>query len=509
MLRAFSTVSGFTLLSRILGLVRDAMILHFLGASAASDAWFAAFRFPNLFRRVFGEGAFNSAFVPRYSRKLEEEGEAVADQFASRTLVLMSMILGVIFILSFIFMGPITRIFAAGWDGDKFDLAVKLSRITSVYLIFVCLMAGVSGVLNSRKIFGAPAFAYVVLNIVFIVGLLYFSKNISEPVYVLAWCVVVAGVLQLGVVLIAAFRNGIALRPAMPRLDADTKKLGILMIPGLVSAGVQQLNLIVGQTVASYQDDAVTWIYASDRIQQFPLGMIGIAFGIVLLPQISRSLRDNRPGDAKDALAKGIEFALLFSIPAGVAMIAIPEELIFSMFSSGKFGEEAVKMTAYALMGFAFGSPAYVIARVLQQGFYAHEDTRTPMKFAIASAVANIILCVVLFIPLKHIGCAIATSLAGWVNVILLVIGLRKIDFLDFPPGFWSRMIRMILAALVMGAAVWGLARIASSFIYVDARAIRLPAVAVVAALGAVIYFIVILLLRVTSLGELKRSFKK
>ncbi len=509
MLRHLFTISGLTMISRILGLIRDMMVSHFLGTSAAAEAWVVAFRFPNLFRRVFGEGAFNSAFVPMYSRRLEESGDAEADAFGSKTLSLMFVILASIFVVAFLFMEPITRVMVVAWEGEQFDLAVDLSRITVVYLVFVCLMAAFSGILNSRRSFAPPAFAYVLLNVVFIAGLGLVATRVGHAEYVLAWCVAIAGVLQLGIVVAAARRQGARLRPVRPQLDGDMKRLGLLMVPGLVSAGVQQLNLIVGQSVASYQEGAQMLLYNADRVNQLPLGIIGIAFGVVLLPEISRHLRGGRETQARRSMAQGIEFSLLISLPAMVALVVIPDAIINGLFRSGEFTDEDVRQTGMALAAFALGTPAYILARVLQPGYYAREDTATPMRYTIVTAVVNIVLCVPLFLLMRHVGCALATSVAGWVNVALLLVGLSRMGFIEMRPGFTGRLLRMLLSSVLMGAAVWGIARLAAPWLYADGRAPRLVAVVAVAGAGLVIYLICILATRVTSVAELKSRFRR
>lgn len=509
MFRSLFTVAGLTLVSRILGFIRDGMVLHFLGAGAAADAWVAAFRFPNLFRRVFGEGAFNAAFVPMYSRRIEEQGDSAADDFGSRTLSLMFLILSIAFVVSFIFMEPITRVMAMGYDGERFDLAVKLSRITVVYLVFVCLMAAFSGILNSRRSFAPPAIAYVILNVVFIAGLVLVTPLTGQPEYVLSWCVVVAGVLQLGIVVIAVRRRGAHLRLVRPRIDDDMKRLGLLMVPGLVSAGVQQLNLIVGQAVASFQEGGNVYIYTADRINQLPLGIIGIAFGVVLLPEISRQLRGGREDQAVSSLMKGVEFSLLISFPAMVAMIAIPDAMIYALFKSGKFTAADASETGRALAAFAIGAPAYILLRVLQPGYFAREDTRTPMRFTIISAVANMALCIGLFPLLKHVGCALATSIAGWLNVALIAVGLRRIGLFQPSRAFLGRVVRMVVCSLLMGVAIWVLARYAQPWLYADARVVRLGTMGVVVGVGLVVYFSLIIALRVTTMGELKSKFRR
>jgi putative peptidoglycan lipid II flippase len=509
MFRSLFTVGGLTLLSRILGYIRDAMIAHYIGVSAASDAWNAAFRFPNLFRRVFGEGAFNAAFVPMYSRRLEESGEAAADDFGSRTLSLMFFILSILFVVCFVFMGPITKALASGFDQERYELAVKLSRITVVYLVFVCLMAALSGILNSRRSFAPPAIAYVLLNVVFIAGLLMYAERSGQPEYVLAWCVVVAGVVQFAVVAIGVRRRGARLRWTRPRLDADMRRLGQLMGPGLASAGVQQFNLIVGTIVASYQAGAITYIYNADRVNQLPLGVIGMAFGVVLLPEITRQLRGGHEDAAIASLMKGVEFSLLISLPAMVAMMVIPGEMFTAMFRSGKFTAADVVQAGRALAAFAIGAPAYILLRVMLPGYYAKEDTRTPMRYTIVSAIANMLLCVGLFALLKHVGCALATSLSGWLNVILVAVGLRRIGLFKPGPGFYSRVVRMFIASALMGVAVWGIAQVAQPWLYAASRWVRLGSLGVVIAAGMTVYFGFILVLRVTTIAELRSKFRR
>lgn len=509
MIRSLFTVGSLTLVSRILGFVREGFILHYLGAGPAAEAWVAAFRFPNLFRRVFGEGAFNAAFVPVYSRKIEEDGDASADNFGSRTISMMFFILSVLCLLSFIFMRPITRVVALGYEGETFEMAVSLSRITAVYMIFVCLMAAFAGILNSRKVFGAPAFAYVLLNIVFLVGLIFVVPKTGHAEFVLAWCVVIAGVLQLGVVAVAARRRGVRIRLHRPRMDADLKHLALLMAPGLVSAGVQQLNLVVGQTVASFQDGGTVFIFTSDRINQLPLGIIGMSFLVVLLPEITRHLRAGREKEARESLARGVDLSLLLTLPAMFAMLVIPGELVFALFKSGQFTLEDSRQTGMALAAFALGTPAYILLRVLQPGYFARENTRTPMNFTIVSAVTNMVLCVPLFFLLKHVGCALATSIAGWVNVILLAAGLHRLGFLKMPEGFGSRLLRMIIAAGVMAVAVWWGAQLTERWLFVDSRVLRLSVLGGIVAGGAAIYFLLIFALRVWTISELKQQFRR
>ncbi len=511
MIRSLFTVSGFTLLSRILGFVRDKLIAVHLGGGAMADVWVAAFRFPNVFRRIFGEGAFNAAFVPMYSRRLEEEGHEAADGFARRTLSLMATILFACFVLAFIFMEPIVNYTNWGYAEDgRLELAVDASRITVVYLIFICLVAALSGVLNSRRVFAAPAFAYVVLNIVFLGALLFVIPKTGQPLKVLCWSVVVSGVLQLVVVFIAALRRGFNLRPRLPKIDGDMKRLGVLMAPGLLSAGVQQLNLLVGQAVASFDIGGQASIYYADRIQQLPLGIIGMAGSVVLLTEITRSLRGGDDEGAKKCLNQGMEMALLLSLPATVAMLVIPQEIMYGIFEGGQFTKEAAVTAGCVLMAFAPGVPAYVLAKVLQPGYFAREDTKTPMRFSIATALTNIVLVYPLFLWLGPVGCALATSIAGWVNVVLLWFGLRNANFMGIVAGFYSRMFRILLASILMGCAVWGLAKLAAPLLFGDSPfLIRVSVLFALVMAGVVLYVISVIVTRVYTLEELKGRLKR
>lgn len=511
MIRSLFTVGGFTLLSRILGFVRDKLIASHLGGGALADVWVAAFRLPNLFRRIFGEGAFNAAFVPMYSRRLEEKGDAAADAFARRTLSLMGVILVTCFVLAFIFMEPLVRITNLGYEEEgRLEPAVAASRITVVYLIFICLVAGLSGVLNSRRIYGAPAFAYVVLNLVFLAALLFVVPKTGNPLEVLCWSVVVSGVLQLAVVLGVALRRGVDLRPRLPKVDDDMRRLGVLMAPGLLSAGVQQINLLVGQTVASLEIGGQAAIYFADRIQQLPLGIIGMAGSVVLLTEITRNVRSGDDAGAKRCLNQGIEMSLLLCLPATVAMLVIPREIMYGIFEGGEFAGDTAREAGWVLAAFALGVPAYVLAKVLQPGYFAREDTRTPMRFTIATALTNSVLVYPFFLWLGPVGCALATSVAGWVNVLLLWFGLRGADFMGTVPGFFGRVVRILAASLLMGAAVWGLARVAEPWLFREGQfLVRISILMALVLLGLVAYVLAVVVTRVYTLTELKQRFRR
>lgn len=511
MFRSFFTVGTLTLASRIAGFVRDKLIAVHLGSGAMADVWVAAFQLPNLFRRVFGEGAFNAAFVPMYSRRLEERGARAADAFARRTLSTMFVILMACFVLSFVFMEPIVRLTNIGFTGDeRFELAVKASRVTIGYLVFICLVAGLSGILNSRKVFAAPSFSYVALNLVFLVALLVVVPRTGAPLLVLSWSVLVAGVAQLAIVAVSCFRHGVDLRPILPHFDADMRQLSVLMGPGLVSAGVQQLNLLVGGAVASLQIGGKIGINLADRINQLPLGLIGMAAAVVLLPEITRALRGGDEAAAKRSLSQGLELSLFLCLPATVALLVIPREIMYSIFEGGKFEGEAALEAGWILAAFAAGTPAYILAKVLQPGYFAREDTKTPMYYTIAAAVTNMVLVYPLFLWLGPVGCAAATSVAGWVNVLLLWFGLRGAGFMGLSPGFAGRVLRLLLAAVLMGLVVWLLARSGQGLLMAEGRfAKRFASMGLLVSLGLFAYLAAVVALRVYSLAELKKRFRR
>lgn len=512
------TVSGLTLLSRVLGLLRDVVINHHLGQGATSDAWNAAFQFPNLFRRVFGEGAFNAAFVPSYSSKLKE-GEEQAFTYGSKVIVLLAMILAVLFLLCFIFVWPIMKLCNPGYAPETLELTVSLARITMGYLFFVCLLAGFSAILNSHRKFFAPAFSYAFLNIAFLGGLFVAVPIVKNPVQVLVWSLLAAGVIQLAVVVIPAYRMGFRVNFKIPKLDDDIKKLGILMLPGLLSAGIQQLNLLVGGWVVSFQEGGKTVIYNADRINQLPLGLIGIAFGVVLLPEITKRIKDDQYLEARASLQTGMVHAMFLTLPAMIGMAVLAEPILYVLFEGGKFDGEDARISAQALLAFAFGCPAYVIARVLQPGYFAREDTKTPMKFTLISAVVNILLCFIAFVFLKgsgklHIGCAAATSVAGWVNVFLLGFGLRKFELIRLGMRFWRKMGRMLIASCIMGVGIYFASELLHEPIHTEAEGLRdrfyrTIVLLLVISGGGALYFTIAHFIKAMTVRELKSGFKR
>ena len=653
-------VSGFTAISRLLGFLRDILIVRYLGSGLLGDAFFSAFRFPNLFRRIFGEGAFNAAFVPMFGRRLENEGEEKAMRFASNAFSTLLVMLVVVTLFAIPFMSQIMGVVVPGFkakvelslassqsggareafsvpvDGrrdvylavpqgesgdcytlenlrfveevelefphfigsgkrgdiatiqqvskafdiqeservrrkggkpdsaivnfqndserwiitgngharlrlplghdygwfegelvhqsepidskaqlkiyrnhpDTLDLTVRLSRITFCYLLFMALVAHLSGVLNTFRIFGVPAAAPILLNVVFLVGLGVFvvAMKSDVPAHVCAWCVAVAGLLQFALLYGACWKNGYKVRVQKPVFDSSMKRLFLLMGPGILAAGIQQINLLVGGVIASFQQGAITWLYVSDRIYQLPLGMIGIALGVVLLPEVTRLVRRDDAKGASDSMVRGMELGLLITLPAAVAMLVIPEQIITVLFQRGEFTADDAYQSGMALRGFALGLPGYVLIKVLQPGYFARENTRAPMMMAGVTVVVNIVVSLLLFGPLGHVGIAIATTVAAWVNVVLLARGLKGMVH----PGkeFWSRSLRTVAASVAMGVIVWlGFQVLAGWFD--EAFWKQCVALGLLIGLGMSVYAVLVLWWKATSMGELRAGFKR
>ncbi|MHA1152351.1 MAG: murein biosynthesis integral membrane protein MurJ [Alphaproteobacteria bacterium] len=457
LVRSLATVGGYTGISRILGFVRDILIAAVIGTGPVADAFFVAFRLPNLFRRLFGEGAFNSAFVPLFARHLEEGGKAAARVFAEQTLAVLLSVLLLLSALAMAAMPWFMYVLAPGFavEPEKFDLAVRLSRITFPYLLFMSLVALLSGLLNSLYRFAAAAAAPILLNICFIFALVVVLPLTGAPERLLAWTVVVAGLGQFLWLLIACHRAGFVLRLPRPRLTPGVRRLLKLMGPGVLSAGALQINLLVGTIIASLQASAVSYLYYADRVYQLPLGLIGIAFSVVLLPDLTRKLRSGAEAEAMAQLNRGLEISMLLTLPAAVALVVIPWPIVVVLFERGIFDRASTDATALALMAFAGGLPAYVLVKVLQPAFFAREDTVTPFRMAIVTVAANIAFSLILFWPLGHVGIALATTISAWLNAALLGAVLFRRDLLRPDARLKARLPRIALASLVMGAGLW------------------------------------------------------
>lgn len=455
LMAGFFTVGIWTLLSRILGFVRDIMIAGYLGTGLVAEAFLVAFSLPNLFRRFFAEGAFNMAFVPIFSKKLESNDDPA--QFAQDAFAGMACLLTVFTTIGIIAMPALVAAMASGFMADdRFELAVTYGRIAFPYILFISLSALLSGVLNATGRFVAAAAAPVLLNITFILALgivaLIMDPTAFDIGMSLAWAVPIGGIVQMALVYVAARRAGFPMRLRFPKITPDLKRLAFIAAPAALSGGIMQINLLVGRQVASFFDSAVAWLNYADRLYQLPLGVVGIAIGVVLLPDLSRRLRSGDDAGGRDAFNRASELALALTIPAAIALITIPVPLVSVLFERGAFTSDDTTATAMAVAIYGLGLPAFVLQKSLQPLFFAREDTKRPFYYALAAMTINLVLAVGLSYFIGFIAAAIGTTLTSWAMVIMLARGARTMgDAAKFDTRFHKRIWRIIGASLAMG----------------------------------------------------------
>ncbi len=458
LLRASATIGVFTLASRLTGFARDSVIAAILGTGMVADAFFIAFKLPNLFRRLFAEGAFSAGFVPIFSTLLTRDGKDAAQRFTEEALAALTLTLLVLLAVFETFMPIVMLGLAPGFVSDppKFDLAVELTRITFPYLVFVSVVSLMGGVLNSLGRFAGQAAAPVLLNLMLIGALLVFRDSLESNGHALAWGVFAAGILQLTGMAVACWRAGFRLRPRLPRLSPEVRELGRLMLPAVIGTGAAQVNIAVDIIIASLlPTGSVSYLFYADRLVQLPLGVVGVAVGTALLPLLSRQVGAGDHAGATTSLNRAIELVLLLCVPAAVALTLIAHPLVHVLFERGAFAPEATDATARALIAFAFGLPAYVLIKALSPPFFARKDTRTPVKIAVFALTLNVVLNLALMGPLLHVGLALATAISAWVNAGLLALVLRRRNQLVLDPRLRRALVRGALALAVMGGALW------------------------------------------------------
>jgi putative peptidoglycan lipid II flippase len=496
--RALGSVGGLTLASRVLGLVRDSLFARFVGAGFASDAFLVAFRLPNLFRALFAEGAFSAAFVPMFNRKVgDKAGAGLPDgiTFAQDVLSVLFPILIVMTVVLELLAWPVTLALSGKFNGvsqDQFAFAVMLSRLTIPYLMLISLVSLLGSILNSMHKFWVNAAAPILLNLTLIAALLFFHA--ADPYGTArnqALAVTISGALQLLWLIWACRSNGIRLRLKLPRFGPDVKRLLALILPAAAGAGAVQINLVVSTALAAslLAHGSVTYIYMADRVNQLPLGLIGIGLGTVLLPLISRQLASGDEAAAMETQNRGLELALLLTLPATVALVLCGGPIVAALFQHGKFTPEDTYFTAQALAAFSIGLPSYILVKVLTPGFYARADTRTPVRYATISMVVNLILNLALIAPLKHMGPPLATALASTVNVTLLYRMLRKRGHFVPDARLLRRVWRLALSALAMGAVLWLLQGYVMPYTH-GTWIVRSTAMVVLVAAGGLVYAI-------------------
>ncbi len=511
LLRFAATVAGYTLVSRVLGFLRDILIARYLGAGLVADAFFVAFKLPNLFRRLFAEGAFNLAFVPLFAGRLETHGRAAALVFAEQALAVLLWALVLFTAAAEIAMPWLLPVFAPGFVGDpyKYALTVQLARLTFPYLLLVSLVSLLAGVLNSVERFAAAAAAPILLNLCLIAGLLLFAEQLETPGHALAWAVSVAGMAQLLWMVWNCHRAGLLPALPLPRLTPDVRRLLVLIAPAALGAGVQQLNLLVDLIIASLlPTGSVSYLYYADRIVQLPLGVVGVAMGTVLLPTLSRAVGAGDMDVAHERQNRALEFALLLTLPAAAALVVIATPVIGVLFERGAFDAAATAASAGALAAYAAGLPAFVLVKVLAPGYFARQDTRTPLAVAAVCLVVNVVLNLLLMGPLAHVGIALASTLSSWLNAGLLAAGLVRRGHLCLDARLRRRLPRMAVAALAMAAVLWAAAGALAPWLQAGLFA-EVAALAALVILGLCCFGLLAHLLGAARLGELRAALSR
>ena len=465
--KALGSVGGLTLASRVLGLVRDSLFARFVGAGFASDAFLVAFRLPNMFRALFAEGAFSAAFIPMFNRKVADpDGRGLPDgiAFAQDALSVLLPVLIVMTLVMELAAWPLAWLLwggSSGVSGGQFAFVVLLTRFTIPYLMLISLVSLLGGILNSLQKFWVNAAAPILLNLTLIAALVFFHQR--DPLGTArnqAIAVTVSGALQLAWLVQNCWANGIRLRPRMPRLNPEVKRLMALIWPAAAGSGAVQINLVVSTALARnlLPSGSVSYIYFADRLNQLPLGLIGIGLGTVLLPTISHQLGRGAEAEAMETQNRGMELALFLTLPATVALIACGVPIVAALFQHGKFDPLDSLRTAQALAAFSIGLPSYILVKVLTPGYYARSDTRTPVRYATISMVVNLVGNLILIPTLGHVGPPLATALASTLNVALLYRTLRKRGQFVPDAQLRRRTVRLAAAAVLMGAVLWFLA---------------------------------------------------
>ena len=523
LVRATASIGGLTLVSRVLGMVRDMLMARFVGAGFASDAFLIAWRLPNLFRALFAEGAFAAVFVPMFNRRMAEgdlaapgSGLAAANAFAGQVLSVLFPFLLLFTAVMIALTGPIVYAMTGGFpDGgpDKFALASHLTRITFPYLGLISLVSLLGGILNSLNRFWVNAAAPVLLNIAMIAALLFFRGDTAvATAETQAIAVTVAGVLQLIWLIWSCRQAGVVLRLSRPRLSPDVKRMLLLIGPAAIGQGAIQFNLLVSTSLAArfLEQGAVSYLYYADRLNQLPLGLIGIGVGTAILPSLSRQIAGGDARAARYTQNRALELALALALPAAVALVVSALPLIRGVFEHGAFKPRDTIGTAGVLAAFSLGVPAYVLIKVMTPGFYARQDTKTPVRIAVVSMLFNLVgnLALILVWPMGPVGIAFSTALAAWVNVILLYATLHRRGHLQFDARFKARAMRIVAASALMGIALWLLNGYADPHM---SRSLteRLIALGMLCGAGGIVYAVAVLAFGGVRLAELRSSFSR
>ncbi len=464
--KSMSAVGSMTLLSRISGLIRDILFASVLGDKAAADIFIVAFRIPNFFRRLFGEGAFSAAFVPVFTEYRLNKTGSENERFLQLMIGRFGLILLLVSLAGVVFAPALVAILATGFtqQPEKFALTVQASRITFPYLFFISFVAMSAGMLNSCNRFAAPAATPILLNICLILATLYLVPLVDDSPIALSIGVLVAGVVQLVFQIPFLRKEKLTIRPRVIKRQGDeagiegARRVLALTVPALLGVSVAQINILINTVLASFLvTGSVSWLYYSDRLMEFPLGVFGLALSTAILPHLSRKYTENSPGDFSRTLEWGTRWALLISIPSTVGLIILAQPMVSTIFYHGDFTENGVNMTVLSLIAFSLGLTPIVMVKVLSAGFFARQNTKTPVRIAMIAVAVNIVFSLILVLPYKHVGLALATSISAFSNVLMLLVVLLRQRIFIVEPGWIGFVVRIIIAATTMGLSIWWL----------------------------------------------------
>ncbi|BAW79425.1 integral membrane protein MviN [Candidatus Nitrosoglobus terrae] len=468
LLKSTAIVGSATLFSRILGFVRDMVIAQAFGAGLAADAFFVAFKIPNFLRRLFAEGAFSQSFVPVFSSYFMQGNPTEIQQLINRVTGTLGLVVLLVTLIGIIGAPLWVVIFAPGFigDSDKYQLAVSLLRVTFPYLFFISLTALAAGILNTYKQFGVPAITPIFLNLVLIASALWVAPYMLTPVTALAWGVFFAGLIQLLFQIPFLIRLKLLPKPSAKWKDPGVQRVFTLMLPAILGSSVSQINLLIDTLLASFLvTGSVSWLYYSDRLVEFPLGIFGIALATVILPSLSEKHNQASTKDFIRTLDWALRWGCLVGVPAAVGLMILAKPILITLFQYGKFSSYDAIMASHSLIAYSFGLVPFMLIKILAPGFYARQDTKTPVRIAIIAMLSNIILNGALILPLAHTGLALATSLSAWLNAALLLLALKQQGSYQAQPGWFTFSWQIGLATIFMAAALFWLAPPSASWL--------------------------------------------
>jgi len=511
-IKAMATVGGLTFLSRILGFIRDTLTAIIMGAGPLADAFFVALKLPNLFRRISAEGAFSVAFIPLFSQSIEQDGKDESLRMSRNMMGFMALILCVFVALGLVTMPYIIRAIAPGFDvgGDRYLSAWALSSITFPYLLFISMAALLGGVMNTVGRFGVYALLPSLFNMC-LIGVLVFNDVVGDtPAEALAIGVLVAGIVQFLWIFIYAGKHGWLVYPTWPRLTPKVKRLFVLMLPGIVGAGVYHLNIFADMIIASFlSEGSISYLYYADRLQQLPLGVVGIAVGTALLPLLSRSLVAEKYDEANQYFNRAIEACLFFALPAAVALMIAAKPIIASLFNYGEFTSHDTHVTSMVLTCYALGLPLYIVAKVFQSACFARQDTKTPVKISMICAVVNIIFGLILSQYIGVAGIALATSLSGVIQIALLFKVMRGTKTISFDHRLKVNSVKIAIACAVMAVVVVGYLYGVGMDSFVEQTPMRVAYLIGMIACGGLTYVIMIVVMKIFTRDDIKLFLRK